>query len=546
MNDKPLLIQSDRTVLLDLSSLHAEQARRDIVPFSELVKSPEHIHTYTITPLSLWNAVSAGIDADEIILRLERWSRYDIDDRIIFFIRDTAGRYGDFILEEAEDGKLRLTVRRRLFFMQLQASRTMAKYLQPDGQSSFLIDRLDRGKVKVELIKMGFPVDDRIPLEKGAYVPISLDGSLVVRPYQKDAVASVLGNGGKGTGYGTVVLPCGAGKTIVGLVMMASLKTRTLILAPNVTSVHQWIREICSKTDIDGSMIGEYSGERKEIRPITVSTYQILTYRRSEEDEYKHFSLLKDGGWGLIIYDEVHMLPAPVFRITAELQSVFRLGLTATLVREDGREDEVFSLVGPKRFDTPWADLAEKGFIAKAWCHEIRISLPEDLEVSYALASKREKYRIASENPKKLDVIGEIAGRHGDEQILVIGQYLDQLREIASRFSWPIITGTMANTRRDGLYEAFRKKEIRVLVVSKVANYAIDLPDASVAIQVSGTFGSRQEEAQRLGRILRPKDRDSHFYTIVTEYSEEEDFATNRQKFLSEQGYSYDLERIDR
>ncbi len=545
MNDKPLLIQSDRTVLLDLYSPHAEEARRDIIPFSELVKSPEHMHTYTITPLSLWNAVSAGIDADEILLRLDRWSRYDIDERIIFFIRDTAGRYGDFILEEAEEGKMRLIVKRRLFFMQLQASRTMAKYLYPDGQASFLINSLDRGKVKVELIKMGFPVDDRIPLKKGEPVPMKLKASLSVRQYQMDAVSSVLGNGEKGTGYGTVVLPCGAGKTIVGLVMMSKLQTRTLILAPNVTSVHQWMNEISSKTDIPSELVGEYSGEKKEIKPITVCTYQILTYRKNEEEEYKHFSLLKDGNWGLIIYDEVHMLPAPVFRITAELQSVYRLGLTATLVREDGREDEVFSLVGPKRFDTPWADLAEKGFIAKAWCHEIRISLPEELEVAYALAQKREKYRIASENPKKLEIIGRIIKRHEEDQILVIGQYLDQLKEISHAYSWPIITGTTTNAKRDELYEAFRKKQVRVLVVSKVANYAIDLPDASVAIQVSGTFGSRQEEAQRLGRILRPKNRDSHFYTIVTEYSEEEDFATNRQKFLSEQGYSYDLERMD-
>ena len=537
MNDKPLLIQSDRTILLDLYSPHAEEARKDIIPFSELVKSPEHMHTYTITPLSLWNAVSAGIDADEILLRLERWSRYDIDERVIFFIRDTASRYGDFILEEAEDGKMRLIVKRRLFFMQLQASRAMAKYLYPDGQASFLINSLDRGKVKVELIKMGFPVDDRIPLKKGEPVPM--------KQYQEDAVSSVLGNGEKGTGYGTVVLPCGAGKTIVGLVMMSKLQTRTLILAPNVTSVHQWMNEISAKTDIASDLVGEYSGEKKEIKPITVCTYQILTYRKNEEEEYKHFSLLKDGNWGLIIYDEVHMLPAPVFRITAELQSVYRLGLTATLVREDGREDEVFSLVGPKRFDTPWADLAEKGFIAKAWCHEIRISLPEELEVSYALAQKREKYRIASENPKKLEIIDKIIKRHEDDQILVIGQYLDQLKQISFTYSWPIITGTTSNSKRDELYQAFRKKEIRVLVVSKVANYAIDLPDASVAIQVSGTFGSRQEEAQRLGRILRPKNRDSHFYTIVTEYSEEEDFATNRQKFLSEQGYSYDLERMD-
>ena len=546
MNDLPLLVQSDRTILLDLYSPYADEARRDIVPFSELVKSPEHVHTYTITQLSLWNAISAGISADEIIARLKKWSRYEIDERVLFFLEDTARRYGDFILEEYPDDKdlLLLTVKRKLFFMQLSQSREMAKWLTPVSGNQFTIKRLNRGSVKVALIKMGFPVDDRIPLVKGEPVPFDLKPGFDARPYQRDAVSSLLGNGEKGTGYGTIVLPCGSGKTIVGILSMHALQTRTLILAPNVSSVHQWINEILDKTDIPRSMIGEYSGEMKEIKPITVSTYQILTYRKPGEEEFKHFSLLKDGRWGFIIYDEVHMLPAPVFKITAEMQSVYRLGLTATLIREDGRQDEVFSLVGPKRFDTPWSELADKGFIATAYCHEIRISLQEDDEVKYALANKRERYRIASVNPGKLDIIEKLVKQHTDDSIIVIGQYIEQLNEIKKRFGWPIITGTTSNKKRDELYEKFRSKEIRVLIVSKVANFAIDLPDASVAIQVSGTFGSRQEEAQRLGRILRPKARDSHFYTIVTEYSEEEEFAMNRQKFLSEQGYSYTLERM--
>lgn len=545
--EKPLLVQSDRTILLDLSSNDAENARLDIIPFAELVKSPEHMHTYTLSPLSLWNAISAGLSAEEIITRLRKWSRYDIDQRVLFFIEDTAGRYGDFILTEDEENteRLLLKVKRKLFFMQIASSNLAKKYLKPEGEGTFSLDRLNRGMIKVELIKMGFPVDDRIPLSRGERVEIDLSGTFLARDYQESAVKSFLGNGERGTGFGTIVLPCGSGKTIVGILAMARLKTRTLILCPNVQSVHQWIREIRTKTNIADDMIGEYSGDVKEIKPITVSTYQILTYRKPGTEEYAHFSLLRDGRWGFIIYDEVHMLPAPVFRITAELQSIYRLGLTATLIREDGREDEVFSLVGPKRYDSPWSELAQRGYIAEAYCHEIRVPLMEEDEVGYALASKREKYRIASVNRRKLDIVEGLVQKHSEDSIIIIGQYIEQLEEVGKRFSWPIVTGKTSNKVRDEIYQKFRNKEIRVLIVSKVANFAIDLPDCSVAIQISGTFGSRQEEAQRLGRILRPKERPSHFYTIITEYSEEEEFAINRQKFLSEQGYSYTLERVD-
>ena len=545
--EKPLLVQSDRTILLDLSRNDAENARLDIIPFAELVKSPEHMHTYTLSPLSLWNAISAGLSAEEIITRLRKWSRYDIDQRVLFFIEDTAGRYGDFILTEDEENteRLLLKVKRKLFFMQIASSNLAKKYLKPEGEGTFSLDRLNRGMIKVELIKMGFPVDDRIPLSRGERVEIDLSGTFLARDYQESAVKSFLGNGERGTGFGTIVLPCGSGKTIVGILAMARLKTRTLILCPNVQSVHQWIREIRTKTNIADDMIGEYSGDVKEIKPITVSTYQILTYRKPGTEEYAHFSLLRDGRWGFIIYDEVHMLPAPVFRITAELQSIYRLGLTATLIREDGREDEVFSLVGPKRYDSPWSELAQRGYIAEAYCHEIRVPLMEEDEVGYALASKREKYRIASVNRRKLDIVEGLVQKHSEDSIIIIGQYIEQLEEVGKRFSWPIVTGKTSNKVRDEIYQKFRNKEIMVLIVSKVANFAIDLPDCSVAIQISGTFGSRQEEAQRLGRILRPKERPSHFYTIITEYSEEEEFAMNRQKFLSEQGYSYTLERVD-
>ncbi|MBQ0070296.1 MAG: helicase-associated domain-containing protein, partial [Spirochaetales bacterium] len=508
--------------------------------FSDLVKSPEHMHTYSLSPLTLWNAVASGVTAEEIIARLKKWSRYEIDSRVLFFIEDQATRFGEFILTEYNEECYLLTVKRKQFFLQLQNDRSISKFLGANDDHSFLVNKMYRGTVKSLMVKLGFPIDDRIPLKKGEPLAVSLKKDIFVRDYQKEAVDSLLAGGG----YGTIVLPCGSGKTVVGIEALCRLKTRTLVLCPNVSAVHQWMKELFSKTTLTPDEVGEYSGETKEIKPVTVCTYQVLTYRDKKEDgdmmdeNFTHFSLFTAANWGLIIYDEVHMLPAPVFRITAELQAIYRLGLTATLIREDGREDEVFSLVGPKRYDTPWAELADKGFIAKAFCHEIRIPLPKDEELIYALAGKREKYKIASTNPNKISVAEAIMKKHEGEQIIIIGQYLEQLDEFKKHFDFPIITGTTSNKKRDELYDKFRKGEIKVIIVSKVANFAVDLPDASVAIQISGTFGSRQEEAQRLGRILRPKEKDSHFYTIVTEYTEEEEFASNRQKFLSEQGYS--------
>ncbi len=549
--DGPLVVQSDRTLLLDIHSPSAEECRSDIIRFSELIKSPEHVHTYAITNLSLWNAASCGIDSNEVLDILEKWSRFDLPQSVVFFIKDAAKRYGALTLTEYDEKHYLLTCRKELYAKQLEADKSIAPLLQPYSPSSFLISKLVRGELKVKLIKIGFPVEDLIPMKKGEYLPVKLREETLtgkpfcIRGYQKTALDAFLGKGENGTGFGCIVLPCGSGKTIVGIAALSRLQTKTLILAPNVASVHQWINEILDKTDIKADDIGEFSGEKKEIRRITVCTYQSLTYRKDVEAEVLHYEKLKGENWGFVIYDEVHMLPAPVFRISAELQSIYRLGLTATLVREDGREDEVFSLVGPKRYDVPWSELEKQGFIATAYCHEIRIALPEEAELDYALAKKREKYRIASENPNKMKVVKRLIEEHPDDHILIIGQYIDQLNELKKEFGYPIITGTTANKKRDELYNAFRCGEERILIVSKVANFAIDLPDASMAIQISGTFGSRQEEAQRLGRILRPKNRDSHFYTIVTRYSEEEEFAQNRQKFLSEQGYSYTVENLE-
>ena len=544
MSERPLTIQGDRTMLLDVHSPDAERCREDIIAFADLVKSPEHVHTYALSPLSMWNAISSGITADEIVERLKKWSRYEVDERIIYFIKDQGKRYGDFVLEEYDEDYLILSVRRPIFAIQLKSEKSLKGILIDQGDNTFLVQRMNRGKLKALMIKLGFPIDDRIPLKKGKPLKVQLKDTFTARAYQKEAAASLLGNGEKGTGFGTIVLPCGSGKTIVGMLILEKLSTNTLILCPNITALRQWKRELLDKTELKAEDIGEYSGERKEIKPVTICTYQVLSWKASEGEEYKHFEIFRDKGWGLIIYDEVHMLPAPVFRITAELQAIHRVGLTATLIREDGLEGEVFSLVGPKRYDTPWLELEKQGFIAKAYCHEIRIPLPESLEVPYAIASGREKFRIAAENPTKADAVKVLLEKHKDDAVLIIGQYIEQLKTFQSIFGFPLITGTMANRKRDELYQAFREGREKVLLVSKVANNAIDLPDASVLIEISGTFGSRQEEAQRLGRILRPKNRDSHFYTLVTEYSREEEFAQNRQKFLSEQGYSYTIERF--
>lgn len=546
MPDKPLIIQSDRTLLLDVHALSAKECRNDILAFTELIKSPEHMHTYAMSAISLWNAASSGITSETVITRLEKWSRFPIPESVLFFIRETGGRFGKIVLELPADDTADaydLVIPEMRFIHELLGHKQVARLLMPtEDEYRFRLHRYDRGEVKLQLVQLGFPVDDRVPLKTGEPVDITLNHSFSLREYQIKATASVIGDRGPGTGYGTLVLPCGSGKTVVGLNIMQEIKTRTLILAPNVAAVHQWIRELLEKTTLSAEMIGEYTGEKKEIKPVTVCTYQVLTWRPDKTGDFPHLRLVREGNWGLIIYDEVHMLPAPVFKVTAELQAIHRVGLTATLIREDGREGEVFSLVGPKRYDVPWKELEQQGWIAEARCIELRMPLPQTLELGYALASKREKYRIASENPIKIDAITMLLERHKCEHILIIGQYIDQLKEISSTFNIPLITGSTANKKRDELYEQFRQGHVKILAVSKVANFAIDLPDASVAIQVSGTFGSRQEEAQRLGRIVRPKADGSWFYSLVTTQTAEEEFAANRQKFLTEQGYSYSIE----
>jgi DNA excision repair protein ERCC-3 len=545
---KPLIVQGDSTLLLDVHDSDFDTARAEISPFAELEKSPEHMHTYRMTPLSLWNAASAGLGADVIIGSLQKFSRYPVPENVIFFIRDTISRYGKIRLVETDtDSTLLLVVDEAALGAELEANTRIARYLTPH-QDGYLIQLFDRGTIKQELIRIGYPVKDEAPLIEGEPFDISFRKEtvggvpFVVRDYQHESARAFNGNSLPGTGFGTVVLPCGAGKTIVGMAVMEMLKTNTLILTTNVAAVHQWIDELTDKTEVPRDQIGEYTGDNKTIRPITVGTYQIVVWRSKKDGDYPHFRLFRERRWGLIIYDEVHLLPAPVFRVTAELQAVRRLGLTATLVREDGREEDVFSLVGPKRYDVPWKELEAKGWIAEANCYEIRVELPETLKIPYATADKRQKFRIASENPRKLDIARQLIENHPEDAILVIGQYLDQLYEIATQLKAPIITGKTANPERERIYADFKSGINRVIVVSKVANFAIDLPDASVAIQISGTFGSRQEEAQRLGRILRPKEKNSYFYSLVSRYTSEETFGANRQKFLTEQGYKYHIE----
>lgn len=545
-HDLPLIVQSDRTMLLDVHSPNANSCRDEIMPFSELVKAPEHIHTYAISAISLWNAKSAGLSTEEILVRLGHWSKFAVPQTVENYIQDVSSRFGKLILEPClEEDYYRLRITDPFIAKAVQANQKVSKMLVPtldDGSNSFRIHRYNRGDAKLALIKLGYPVDDRIPLVKSEHVAITM--SCKLRDYQENAVRSLLGDLGPGTGYGTIVMPCGSGKTVVGMKIMEALQTRTLILCPNVVAVHQWINEIKSKTNLSDDMVGEYSGEKKEIRPITVCTYQVLTYRASKDGDFEHMKVIEAGNWGLVIYDEVHMLPAPVFKITAELQSVYRAGLTATLIREDGKEDDVFSLVGPKRFDIPWTDLSQKGWIASAYCVEVRVSLKEDLALPYAIANRREKYKLASTNDAKNSVVDSLLEKHKGESIIIIGQYLDQLKDLQKRLGFPMITGSTSNSKRDELYSRFKEGLDKVIIVSKVANFAIDLPDASVAIQISGTFGSRQEEAQRLGRILRPKRNPCFFYSLVSKYTVEEEFSANRQKFLVEQGYHYVVEEV--
>jgi DNA excision repair protein ERCC-3 len=552
--ENPLIVQSDRTLLLDVHAPLAEEARAAILPFAELEKSPEHIHTYRITPLSLWNAASAGFSPQDVTAAISVYSRYQVPQGVTEGFADTMARYGKIRMTASSGpGELLLTAEDEAVRKEVAAAKILDKYLVKSPQG-FILKLTDRGSVKRELIRLGWPVKDEAPLGEGERLEINLKKQnssgrpFAPRDYQLEAAGAVLGSGGPGAGYGVVVLPCGSGKTVVGMTFMSYLKTNTLILTTNVAAVHQWIEELLDKTELTRDKIAEYTGDSKSVAPVTVATYQIITWRPDKAADFPHFKLFRERAWGLIIYDEVHLLPAPVFRVTAELQAVRRLGLTATLVREDGAEDAVFSLVGPKRYDVPWKDLEGKGWIAEAFCTEIRLDLPEKLKIPYAVARPREKYRIASENPLKEEAARELIENHPEDQILVIGQYLSQLESLARMLKVPLITGKTPNAERERIYGAFKRGELRVIVVSRVANFAIDLPDASMAIQVSGSFGSRQEEAQRLGRILRPKGEDgsagrnSWFYTLVSRSTVEEDFAANRQQFLAEQGYKYSIQ----
>lgn len=589
--ENPLIVQGDRTLLLDVHAPLAMECRNDLLPFAELERSPEHLHTYRLTPLSLWNATSAGFTAENAIDVLKKYSRYDVPQSIEVWITETASRFGKLRLipgptikvpvktadilndspekkqtELVEEQYLYLVANSRPIFLEISANPQAKKILEPcefdesavpenisvseeEKKYCFQLKLTDRGTIKQILLKALWPIKDEIQLKNGEPLDFHLlettkaGKTFQIRNYQNEAANALVGNRGPGTGFGTVVLPCGAGKTIVGMNVMNLLKTSTLIITTNISAVHQWIQELLDKTNLLPEQIAEYTGENKTLAPVTVATYQILTWRPEKDGPYPHFSIFRKRNWGLIIYDEVHMLPAPVFRVVAELQAVRRIGLTATLVREDGCEGYVFSLVGPKRYDVPWKELEKSHWIAKAECIEVRLDLPESEEIEYAVAPARTKHRLASENPVKTEVTKEIISRFPEDKILVIGQYLEQLEILSKELKTPIITGKTPNAERDKIYQDFREDKIHVLVVSKVANFAIDLPDASLAIQVSGTFGSRQEEAQRLGRILRPKERTSRFFTLITRNTVEEEFGSNRQKFLAEQGYSYRIIR---
>lgn len=553
MTDGPLIVQSDKSILLEVDHPRAEEARRSIAPFAELERAPEHVHTYRLTPLGLWNARAAGHDAEQVVDALLEYSRYPVPHALLVDIAETMSRYGRLrLVQHPVHGLVLEATDRAVLAEVLKSKRTaglVGERVAPEGEDAVdavAVHPSERGHLKQVLVKLGWPAQDLAGYVDGEKHPISLAMTThprtpteqpkqwEMRPYQAQAVEGFWHGGS-----GVVVLPCGAGKTIVGAAAMAKSGTTTLILVTNTVSARQWRDELIRRTSLTEDEIGEYSGARKEIRPVTIATYQVLTTKR--KGVYTHLELLDARDWGLVVYDEVHLLPAPIFRMTADLQARRRLGLTATLVREDGREDEVFSLIGPKRYDAPWKDIEAQGYIAPADCIEVRLTLPESDRMAYAVAEPEEKYRLAASAPGKNQVVERIVADHPDDQILVIGQYLDQLEELAAHLDAPLITGATTVRERQRLFDAFRAGEISHLVVSKVANFSIDLPEASVAIQVSGSFGSRQEEAQRLGRIMRPKadGRTAHFYAVVARDTVDQDFAAHRQRFLAEQGYAY-------
>lgn len=533
----PLIVQSDRTVLLEVGHAQATEARHALAVFAELERAPEHIHTYRITRLGLWNARAAGHTADEMLETLETYSKFPVPPVVAIDIADTVSRYGRIVVERDADG-LYLEAESP----EILAEVTRTSKLEPllGAITSPTVVRLNdwaRGIVKQELLGIGWPAEDRAGFTEGTPMTVALDNATwELRGYQREAIDLF-----DKSGAGVVVLPCGAGKTVVGIGAMVEGQSSTLILVTNSVSARQWRDEIIARTTLSADDIGEYSGEKKEIKPVTIATYHILTAKRA--GAFAHLPLLDANNWGLIIYDEVHLLPAPVFKLTADLQARRRLGLTATLVREDGKEGDVFSLIGPKRFDAPWKEIEAQGFIAPARCVEVRVLLESDERMDYAVATERQRFRIAATSPAKRPIISKLIAQHPDDQILVIAQYLDQIDDVSDTLGLPTITGATPVDEREVLYDKFRTGEIRVLLVSKVANFSVDLPDASVAIQISGSFGSRQEEAQRLGRILRPKSdgRSAVFYTVVARDTVEQDFAQNRQRFLTEQGYAYEI-----
>ena len=546
--DYPLFVQGDRTLLLEVDHPRFAQARESLLSFAELIKSPDHLHTYRLTPLSIWNARSAGVSAEWIVRTLHEFSKYEVPPHIEQLVSDYASRYGKLRMTRNGD-ELILGAEEVILAEEIWSQESIWKFLgNRINSKNFSCRSENRGHLKQALIKVGYPVVDLAGFIPGELLEISLkgvcrNGVFRLRPYQEEAVDIFHASGSVRGGSGVVVLPCGAGKTVVGIGITAAIGNSTLILTTSTTAVRQWKEEILDKTSLHEDQIGEYTGFEKEIRPITVTTYQILTYRKSKTEEFSHFKLFDKRNWGLVIYDEVHLLPAPVFQMTAEIQAKRRLGLTATLVREDGREDDVFALIGPKKVDIPWKIMEEQGWIAKAVCKEIRVRMSEKERMNYAVAPRRFKFRVASENSRKIDMVREVLKKHSSESVLVIGTYVEHLNSLAMELEAEIITGKTPQKKRDFIFEDFRAGRLKILFVSKVANFAVDLPEASCAIQVSGTFGSRQEEAQRLGRILRPKkeNRQVYFYTLVTQNTLEQDFALKRQLFLCEQGYRYEI-----
>jgi DNA excision repair protein ERCC-3 len=591
--ENPLIVQSDKSILLEVDNDRYQDARDALARFAELEKSPEHIHTYRITPLSLWNAAAAGMNAQSIIAALHEYTKYDVPGNIEADIRDYVSRYGRLKLVRADatraedDGHHAGAMQDLLLTSDdpvLIAEVAHHKKLQPFiierlGPTTLRIDPAQRGHIKQLLIRLGYPAEDLAGYVQGTGLRLRLlaqarsGAPFVLRHYQQEAADIFYAAGKAHGGSGVIVLPCGAGKTMVGMAVMAQTQCATLILTPSTVAARQWRTELLDKTDLREEDIGEYTGQTKEIRPVTLTTYQILIYRKRKGSPFPHFALLNEHNWGLIIYDEVHLLPAPVFRITSEIQARRRLGLTATLVREDEKEEDVFALIGPKKYDVPWKDLERQGWIAAAECHEIRIPLPDDLEINgddtyspsgghstsggyntsgeftastrmlYAVADSREKIAIAASNPAKIPILKALLEKHREDSVLIIGTYLKQLKTVAKECRVPLITGKTSIRQREALFQQLRDGEIQVLAISKVGNFSIDLPDVNVAIQISGSFGSRQEEAQRLGRILRPKRNGllAHFYTLVSQDTREQDFAAKRQLFLTEQGYRYEI-----